>query len=110
MAISRNACSLVALPDFPEFAQAVRYGVPGTPTSPSLSRIHVIVASQSGRLGLRTTRLTPAASAAARSAVRLDAVVERNLTVDLPGAGHLPVPAAPFPCLPCDVGRGDCAD
>ena len=27
MAISRNACSL---PDFPEFAQAVRYGVPGT--------------------------------------------------------------------------------
>jgi hypothetical protein len=28
MAISRNACSL---PDFPEFAQAVRYGVPGTP-------------------------------------------------------------------------------
>ena len=30
MAISRNACSLVALPDFPEFAQAVRYGVPGT--------------------------------------------------------------------------------
>ena len=30
MHISRNACSLVALPDFPEFAQAVRYGVPGT--------------------------------------------------------------------------------
>jgi hypothetical protein len=28
MAISRNACSL---PDFHEFAQAVRYGVPGTP-------------------------------------------------------------------------------
>src|SRR5271157_1037792 len=28
MAISRNAC---ALPDFPEFAQSVRYGVPGTP-------------------------------------------------------------------------------
>jgi len=28
MAISRNASSL---PDFPEFAQAVRYGVPGTP-------------------------------------------------------------------------------
>ena len=28
MAISCNACSL---PDFPEFAQAVRYGVPGTP-------------------------------------------------------------------------------
>ncbi len=27
MAISRNACSLVALPDFPELAQAVRYGV-----------------------------------------------------------------------------------
>ena len=27
MAISRNACSLL---DFPEFAQAVRYGVPGT--------------------------------------------------------------------------------
>ena len=30
MHISRNACSLVALPDFPEFAQAVRYSVPGT--------------------------------------------------------------------------------
>ena len=30
MAIRRNACSLLALPDFPEFAQAVRYGVPGT--------------------------------------------------------------------------------
>src|SRR5271165_2744199 len=29
-AISRNASSL---PDFPEFAQAVRYGVPGTPTA-----------------------------------------------------------------------------
>ena len=29
MAISRNARSL---PDFPEFAQAVRYGVPGTPS------------------------------------------------------------------------------
>jgi hypothetical protein len=28
MAIRRNACSLLALPDFPEFAQAVRYGVP----------------------------------------------------------------------------------
>src|SRR5271165_1597490 len=31
MAIRRNACSLLALPDFPKFAQAVRYGVPGTP-------------------------------------------------------------------------------
>jgi hypothetical protein len=31
MAIRRNACSLLALPDFPEFAQAVRHGVPGTP-------------------------------------------------------------------------------
>jgi len=30
MAIRRNACSLLALPDFPEFAQAVRYGVPRT--------------------------------------------------------------------------------
>ncbi len=30
-AISRNASSLLALPDFPEFAPAVRYGVPGTP-------------------------------------------------------------------------------
>jgi|SRR5271157_3247798 len=30
-AIRRNACSLLALPDFLEFAQAVRYGVPGTP-------------------------------------------------------------------------------
>ena len=29
MAISRNAYSLNALPDFPEFAQKVRYGVPG---------------------------------------------------------------------------------
>ncbi len=34
MAISRNACSLVALPDFPELAQAVRYGVPGTHQRP----------------------------------------------------------------------------
>ncbi len=30
MAIRRNACSPLALPDFPEFAQAVRCGVPGT--------------------------------------------------------------------------------
>ncbi len=29
MAISRNAYSLNALPDFPEFAREVRYGVPG---------------------------------------------------------------------------------
>ena len=29
MVISRNACSLVALPHFPELAQAVRYGVTG---------------------------------------------------------------------------------
>src|SRR5208337_4939439 len=27
MAVRRNACSLLALPDFPEFPQAVRYGV-----------------------------------------------------------------------------------
>jgi hypothetical protein len=27
MAVTRNACSLL---DFPEFAQAVKYGVPGT--------------------------------------------------------------------------------
>src|SRR5208337_2735903 len=27
MAISRNACSLLAVPDFREFTQAVRYGV-----------------------------------------------------------------------------------
>ena len=31
MAIRCNTCSLLALPDFPEFAQPVRYGVPGTP-------------------------------------------------------------------------------
>ena len=31
MAIRRNACSLLALPDFPGLAQAVRFGVPGTP-------------------------------------------------------------------------------
>src|SRR5271157_857941 len=31
MAISRNVSFLLALPDFPEFAPAVRYGVPGTP-------------------------------------------------------------------------------
>jgi hypothetical protein len=31
MAISRNACSLLALSDFPEFTQAVRNGVHGTP-------------------------------------------------------------------------------
>src|SRR5271157_467561 len=30
MAINRNAYPLIALPHFPEFAQAVRYGVPGT--------------------------------------------------------------------------------
>src|SRR5271157_5905439 len=30
MPIRRNGCSLLALPDFPEFAQAVRHGVPGT--------------------------------------------------------------------------------
>src|SRR5271157_2240264 len=33
MAISRNAYSLNALPDFPEFAQKVRYGVPGIPAA-----------------------------------------------------------------------------
>src|SRR5208283_4077810 len=33
MPISRNARSLVALPDFPESAQAVRHGVPGTRTA-----------------------------------------------------------------------------
>jgi len=33
MAISRNACSL---PDFPEFTQAVRFGVPGTPAAEAL--------------------------------------------------------------------------
>src|SRR5208283_3052767 len=32
MAIRRNACSLLALPDFPEFAQAVGHGVHGTPS------------------------------------------------------------------------------
>ncbi len=30
MAISHNDYSLIALPDFPEIAQAVRYSVPGT--------------------------------------------------------------------------------
>ncbi len=35
MAIGRNACSL---PDFPEFAQTVRYGVSGTPMWGSASR------------------------------------------------------------------------
>src|SRR5271166_5432783 len=35
MHIGRNACSLLALPDFPEFAPEVRYGVPGTPRIPS---------------------------------------------------------------------------
>ena len=38
MAISRNVC---ALPDFPEFAQAVRCGVPGTPESGSSCRVEV---------------------------------------------------------------------
>jgi hypothetical protein len=33
MAIGRNACSL---PDFPEFAQAVRHGVPGTHNAANL--------------------------------------------------------------------------
>jgi hypothetical protein len=36
MHISRNACSPVAFPNFPEFAQAVRYGVPGTPVPGTL--------------------------------------------------------------------------
>src|SRR5271157_4722505 len=31
MAVRRNACSLLTLPDSPEFAPAVRYGVPGSP-------------------------------------------------------------------------------
>jgi hypothetical protein len=49
MAIRRNACSLLALPDFPEFAQAVRYGVPGTPkqlgmVSPVLTRVAIATA------------------------------------------------------------------
>jgi len=36
MAKRRNACSLLAVPDFSEFAQAVRYGVLGTPPSVAL--------------------------------------------------------------------------
>src|SRR5208337_1368403 len=41
MHISRNACSLVALPDLPELAQAVRHGVPGTPRqSPHYAKWH----------------------------------------------------------------------
>jgi len=41
MAIRRNACSLLALPDFPEFAQAVRFDVPGTPDPPIPSSEHL---------------------------------------------------------------------
>jgi hypothetical protein len=40
MAILRNACSLLALPDFPEFAQAVRYDVPGTPRGMVSPELH----------------------------------------------------------------------
>ncbi len=44
MAVSRNTRSLLALPDFPEFAQAVRYGVPGTheKTHGTKLKLHVI--------------------------------------------------------------------
>ena len=43
MAISRNASSLLALPDFPEFAPTVRHGVPGTPpgTPPGTRLTHM---------------------------------------------------------------------
>ena len=60
MAIRRNACSLLALPDFPEFAQAVRYGVPGTPevwcprNSPGR---HQLVRGQGGDRPRGSTRL-----------------------------------------------------
>ena len=48
MAIRRNACSLLALPDFPEFAQEVRYGVPGTRTRPATHRKIVSIGSSRG--------------------------------------------------------------
>src|SRR5208283_3456941 len=48
MAISRNASSLLALPDFPEFAPAVRYGVAGTP--PSQNRFASLRASLSSSI------------------------------------------------------------
>ena len=42
MAIRRNACSLLALPDFPQFAQVVKYGVRGTPQgTPFLAKVPV---------------------------------------------------------------------
>ena len=40
MATRRNACSLLAFPDFPEFAQAVRYGVPGSPRPNDVSTLN----------------------------------------------------------------------
>ena len=49
MAIRRNACSLLALPDFPEFAQAVGYGVPGTPSHDRvLGRFNTLLQSTDG--------------------------------------------------------------
>ncbi len=61
MALSRNACSLVALPDFPEFAQAVRYGVPGTTGDDYLSadpRIPQIPGSRRCQKRMRLPNLT----------------------------------------------------
>ena len=45
MARSRNASSLLALPDFPEFAPAVRQGVPGTQGESGLSRISAAISA-----------------------------------------------------------------
>ena len=61
MAISRNACSLL---DFPEFAQAVRYGVPGTPLRLSMyflpSAIAIAVAPNSRSSAISSISLSMA--------------------------------------------------
>src|SRR5208283_2899554 len=63
MAISRNASSL---PDFPEFAQAVRYGVPGTLPGTQASKQLAMVSPELGQAvsyGVPGTRPDPARGA-----------------------------------------------
>jgi hypothetical protein len=76
MPIRRNAYSLLALPDFQEFAQAVRYGVPGTYKSGPGLRL-------SGLAGIDK----PEAQAKAFSKSWNDLRLRFRLVIDSP-AGH----------------------
>ena len=76
MPIRRNAYSLLALPDFQEFAQAVRYGVPGTYKSGPGVRL-------SGLAGIDKPKAQAKAFSKSWNALRL----RFRLVIDSP-AGH----------------------